>query len=115
MPQRRRAPAPCPGLESLGVADVRRFLVRLDKETTAATAKESHRALRSAPSSACHEELITRNVEIGLGSHDLGVATTAADLNRAGHFPVVVFSGGNTPPLAPASRAARRATTTSTR
>jgi hypothetical protein len=25
---------------------------------------------------------------IGLGSHDLGVATTAADLHRAGLFPV---------------------------
>ncbi|MGW1890173.1 tyrosine-type recombinase/integrase [Streptomyces sp. NPDC002004] len=49
-------------LESLGVADVRRFLVRLEKETTAATAKESHRVLRSALSSACREELITRNV-----------------------------------------------------
>ncbi len=43
-------------------ADVRRFLVRLEKETTAATAKESHRVLRSALSSACREELITRNV-----------------------------------------------------
>lgn len=49
-------------LESLGIADVRRFLVRLEKETTAATAKESHRVLRSALSSACREELITRNV-----------------------------------------------------
>lgn len=49
-------------LESLGVADVRRFLVRLEKETTAATAKESHRVLRSALTSACREELITRNV-----------------------------------------------------
>ncbi|MFI7018693.1 tyrosine-type recombinase/integrase [Streptomyces sp. NPDC050164] len=49
-------------LESLGVADVRRFLVRLEKETTAATAKESHRVLRSALSSACREELIARNV-----------------------------------------------------
>ncbi|GGX13422.1 hypothetical protein GCM10010383_49340 [Streptomyces lomondensis] len=34
---------------------------------------------------------------IGLGSHDLGVATTAAGLFRAGLFPVVVFSGGNSP------------------
>ncbi|MCC9710282.1 tyrosine-type recombinase/integrase [Streptomyces sp. MNU76] len=41
---------------------MRRFLVRLEKETTAATAKESHRVLRSALSSACREELITRNV-----------------------------------------------------
>ncbi|MET8407369.1 site-specific integrase [Streptomyces sp. NPDC005195] len=49
-------------LESLGVADVRRFLVRLEKDTTAATAKESHRVLRSALSSACREELIARNV-----------------------------------------------------
>ena len=34
---------------------------------------------------------------IGLGSHDLGVATAAADLYREGLFPVVVFSGGNSP------------------
>ncbi|WP_433456368.1 YdcF family protein (plasmid) [Streptomyces sp. CA-142005] len=34
---------------------------------------------------------------IGLGSHDLGVATAAADLYRAGLFPVLVFSGGNSP------------------
>ncbi|MEU8527884.1 site-specific integrase [Streptomyces sp. NPDC048629] len=49
-------------LESLGVADVRRFLVQLEKKTTAATAKESHRVLRTALSAACREELITRNV-----------------------------------------------------
>jgi integrase len=49
-------------LESLSVADVRRFLTRLEKETTAATAKESHRVLRTALSAACREELITRNV-----------------------------------------------------
>jgi uncharacterized SAM-binding protein YcdF (DUF218 family) len=30
---------------------------------------------------------------IGLGSHDLGVATCTAELYRAGLFPVVVFSG----------------------
>jgi uncharacterized SAM-binding protein YcdF (DUF218 family) len=30
---------------------------------------------------------------IGLGSHDLGVASFAAELYRAGLFPVVVFSG----------------------
>ncbi|WP_432252997.1 tyrosine-type recombinase/integrase [Streptomyces sp. HNM1019] len=49
-------------LESLGVADVRRFLVQLERKTTAATAKESHRVLRTALSAACREELITRNV-----------------------------------------------------
>ncbi|MEV6048224.1 tyrosine-type recombinase/integrase [Streptomyces xanthochromogenes] len=49
-------------LESLGTADVRRLLLQLEKNTTAATAKESHRVLRSALSAACREELITRNV-----------------------------------------------------
>jgi hypothetical protein len=37
---------------------------------------------------------------IGLGSHDLGVATLAADLYHAGLFPVLVFSGGNSPTAA---------------
>ncbi|MCX4981488.1 site-specific integrase [Streptomyces sp. NBC_00572] len=49
-------------LESLSVAGVRRFLVQLEKKTTAATAKESHRVLRTALTAACREELITRNV-----------------------------------------------------
>jgi uncharacterized SAM-binding protein YcdF (DUF218 family) len=37
---------------------------------------------------------------IGLGSHDLGVATLAASLYQAGLFPVLVFSGGNSPTTA---------------
>jgi integrase len=49
-------------LESLSVADVRRFLVQLEKKTTAATAKESHRVLRTALTAACREELVMRNV-----------------------------------------------------
>ncbi|MFJ4243622.1 tyrosine-type recombinase/integrase [Streptomyces iakyrus] len=49
-------------LESLGVADIRRFLNQLEARTTAATAKESHRVLRTALSAACREELIARNV-----------------------------------------------------
>ncbi|MEU5122784.1 tyrosine-type recombinase/integrase [Streptomyces asoensis] len=49
-------------LESLGVADVRRFLTQLENGTTAATAKESHRVLRTALSAACREELIAPNV-----------------------------------------------------
>ncbi|MET8574445.1 site-specific integrase [Streptomyces sp. NPDC005012] len=49
-------------LESLSAPDVRRFLLQLEKKTTAATAKESHRVLRTALSAACREELITRNV-----------------------------------------------------
>ncbi|MFF0748568.1 tyrosine-type recombinase/integrase [Streptomyces sp. NPDC004267] len=49
-------------LESLSVADVRRFLVQLQKKTSAATAKESHRVLRTALTAACREELVSRNV-----------------------------------------------------
>ncbi|WP_240140239.1 site-specific integrase [Streptomyces sp. MUM 178J] len=49
-------------LQSLSVADVRRFLVQLEKKTTAATAKESHRVLRTALTAACREELVMRNV-----------------------------------------------------
>ncbi|MFC7967611.1 tyrosine-type recombinase/integrase [Streptomyces cinereoruber] len=49
-------------LESLGVADVRHFLVQLEKKTSAATAKESHRVLRTALTAACREELVSRNV-----------------------------------------------------
>ncbi|MFF4744020.1 tyrosine-type recombinase/integrase [Streptomyces sp. NPDC001268] len=49
-------------LESLSVADVRRLLVQLEKKTTAATAKEAHRVLRTALTAACREELVTRNV-----------------------------------------------------
>jgi uncharacterized SAM-binding protein YcdF (DUF218 family) len=37
---------------------------------------------------------------IGLGSHDLGVAALAADLYRAGMFPVLVFTGANSPTTA---------------
>ncbi len=49
-------------LEGLSVADVRRALVQLQKQTSAATAKESHRVLRTALAAACREELVSRNV-----------------------------------------------------
>jgi uncharacterized SAM-binding protein YcdF (DUF218 family) len=39
---------------------------------------------------------------IGLGSHDLGVAALAADLYHANLFPVLVFTGANSP--TPAAR-----------
>ncbi|MER6252447.1 YdcF family protein [Streptomyces sp. NPDC001584] len=42
-------------------------------------------------------DLVPVDVAIGLGSHDLGVATASADLYRAGLFPVLVFTGGNSP------------------
>ncbi|GII80297.1 hypothetical protein Sru01_52790 [Sphaerisporangium rufum] len=45
-------------------------------------------------------ELRPVDVAIGLGSHDLGVATHSAGLYRAGLFPVLVFTGGNSPTTA---------------
>ncbi|CAN3980480.1 tyrosine-type recombinase/integrase [Kitasatospora purpeofusca] len=50
------------GLESLSPRDVRTFLAKVAKKSSAATAKESHRVLRSALSAACRDELIVRNV-----------------------------------------------------
>lgn len=49
-------------LEKLSVRDVRTALAQIANATTHATAKESHRVLRSALTAACREELITRNV-----------------------------------------------------
>lgn len=37
------------------------------------------------------------DIAIGLGSHDLGVATFAAHLFHQGLFPTLVFTGGNSP------------------
>jgi uncharacterized SAM-binding protein YcdF (DUF218 family) len=37
------------------------------------------------------------DVGIGLGSHDLNVATFAAELYKGGVFPLVVFTGANAP------------------
>jgi uncharacterized SAM-binding protein YcdF (DUF218 family) len=37
------------------------------------------------------------DVGIGLGSHDLSVATTIADLFHCGMFPLIVFTGANSP------------------
>lgn len=45
-------------------------------------------------------ELSPCDAAIGLGSHDLGVAAYAAELYRAGLFPVLVFSGANSPTTA---------------
>jgi hypothetical protein len=44
-----------------------------------------------------HHELRPSDVGIGLGSHDLGVATCTADLFAAGMFPLIVFTGANAP------------------
>ncbi|GAA2253463.1 site-specific integrase [Streptomyces amakusaensis] len=49
-------------LESLSVADVRRLLALVAMKSSAATAKESHRVLRTALTAAVREELVSRNV-----------------------------------------------------
>ncbi|MGW6730195.1 YdcF family protein [Nocardia sp. NPDC055029] len=43
------------------------------------------------------QEMRPVDVGIGLGSHDLGVATYTADLYNQGMFPLVVFTGANAP------------------
>ncbi|WP_432013761.1 site-specific integrase [Streptomyces cucumeris] len=49
-------------LESLTTANVRRMLKAVTAQASAATAKEAHRVLRTALTTACREELISRNV-----------------------------------------------------
>jgi uncharacterized SAM-binding protein YcdF (DUF218 family) len=44
-----------------------------------------------------HHALRPSDVGIGLGSHDLGVATFAAELYHQGIFPLIVFTGANAP------------------
>jgi uncharacterized SAM-binding protein YcdF (DUF218 family) len=47
-----------------------------------------------------HHDIRPAGAAIGLGSHDLGVAAFCAELYRAGLFPTLVFSGGNSPTTA---------------
>ncbi|MHB9753193.1 YdcF family protein [Streptomyces sp. BYX5S] len=47
-----------------------------------------------------HHQVRPVDVAIGLGSHDLGVATAAADLYHSGLFKTLVFTGGNSPTTA---------------
>ncbi|WP_018559591.1 site-specific integrase [Streptomyces sp. BoleA5] len=49
-------------LESLNTANVRRMVSEVTAQTSAATAREAHRVLRTALTAACREELISRNV-----------------------------------------------------
>ncbi|GAA2083293.1 YdcF family protein [Actinomadura alba] len=44
-----------------------------------------------------HHTIRPTDVGIGLGSHDLGVATFTAELFQQGMFPRIVFSGANAP------------------
>ncbi|MGV9823380.1 YdcF family protein [Nocardia xishanensis] len=43
------------------------------------------------------DEVRPVDIGIGLGSHDLGVATYAADLYHLGMFPLILFTGANAP------------------
>ncbi|WP_431895947.1 YdcF family protein [Nonomuraea sp. bgisy101] len=47
-----------------------------------------------------HHQVRACDAAIGLGSHDLGVASFAAELYQSQLFPVLVFSGGNSPTTA---------------
>lgn len=44
-----------------------------------------------------HHQLTPSDVGIGLGSHDLSVATVAAELYHRGLFSLIVFTGANAP------------------
>jgi uncharacterized SAM-binding protein YcdF (DUF218 family) len=44
-----------------------------------------------------HHELKPTDVGVGLGSHDPGVAIAAVDLYKQGMFPLIVFTGANSP------------------
>lgn len=44
-----------------------------------------------------HHEPRPCDIGVGLGSHDLGVATFAAELHRRGMFPRLVLTGANAP------------------
>ncbi|MTE19669.1 tyrosine-type recombinase/integrase [Streptomyces sp. TRM43335] len=49
-------------LETLSPRHVRTFVAEVSRKASPATAKEAHRVLRTALTSACREELVTRNV-----------------------------------------------------
>lgn len=63
----------------------------------AITDDQWHRARTVWDYHQMHHEVRPVDAAIGLGSHDLGVASFAASLYRSGLFPVLVFTGGNSP------------------
>ncbi|MCQ4081957.1 YdcF family protein [Streptomyces sp. RB6PN25] len=66
----------------------------------AITDDEQQRAMLIWDYHQMHHDVRPCDVAIGLGSHDLGVAGFAAELYRAGLFPTLVFTGGNSPTTA---------------
>jgi uncharacterized SAM-binding protein YcdF (DUF218 family) len=61
------------------------------------TEDQWHRAARIWDYHQLHHQPRPVDVAIGLGSHDLGVATHAAELYHQGMFPHIVFTGANAP------------------
>ncbi|MFJ2707739.1 YdcF family protein [Streptomyces sp. NPDC087428] len=66
----------------------------------AITEDQRHRAVLIWDYHQMHHQLRPVDVAIGLGSHDLGVATHSVELYRAGLFSTLVFTGGNSPTTA---------------
>ncbi|GAA3126274.1 uncharacterized SAM-binding protein YcdF (DUF218 family) [Kribbella aluminosa] len=63
--------------------------------TDRASAKDLHDARTIWDYHLMHHELEPTDVGIGLGSHDLGVATFAAKLYHEQLFPMIVFTGAS--------------------
>ncbi|MFD4786934.1 YdcF family protein [Streptomyces sp. NPDC058459] len=69
----------------------------MSDDQQAITEDQWHQAARIWDYHQLHHQPRPADAAIGLGSHDLGVATHAAGLYRAGLFPTLVFTGGNSP------------------
>jgi hypothetical protein len=59
-------------------------------------------------------DLRSCSAAVGLGSHDLGVATFTSELYHAGLFPIVVFSGATSKTTAARFPGAKRCITANT-
>lgn len=72
----------------------------MSNDQQAITEDQWHRAKLIWDYHRMQHELQPVDVAIGLGSHDLGVAAHSAGLYHAGLFPILVFTGGNSPTTA---------------
>jgi uncharacterized SAM-binding protein YcdF (DUF218 family) len=72
----------------------------VSNEQQAITEDQWHQAKLIWDYHQMHHEVRPVDAAIGLGSHDLGVAGHCAELYRAGLFPALVFTGGNSPTTA---------------
>lgn len=69
----------------------------MQQPTRAITAPERSDALLLWDYHRLGHELRPCDAAVGLGSHDIGVATYAAELYHRGLYPLIVFTGGSTP------------------